>query len=441
MVPPETSSLIKERLETFRRNLLDTSLRNRLINFRSRNKAGKPLEKVIEIWGEDSAELYRILVTEQRSMSFVGKPDPRSPRTSQPTISDDIDDFGDPDSLAELREAAEFELDSFLDGHPNFDQVDLKLNTRETVSALQRKLTKISRDAKVSLEEQGVNVLFLALGMLKWFESDGSQDERQAPLLLVPVLLEKTNAGAYRLKWDAGEIGSNLSLVAKVQVEFGLKLPELQEEPELREFYKAVERAIKTKPRWSVERNTVALALFSYAKYLMYRDLDQAGWPEDGKPEDHDTLGALLDCGFGESEPGIAEDALLDPLRPVEEACEVCDADSSQTLAILEAKSGRTLLIEGPPGTGKSQTITNLIAEAIGAGKKVLFIAEKAAALDVVFRRLKEANLEDACLELHSNKTNKRSFYNELAVRWRSVGLGWRSRQPILLVYRQHATS
>ena len=412
-VPVADPQIVHRRLEEFRRNLLDTSLRNRLINFKTRTKAGKPLEKVIEIHGEDPIELTRILVSEGKAMSFSGRPDPRPAKKAEGQL--EIDDLGDESSPALFHEEAEHEMDAFLaTGEEVVDTTDLKLNTRDTVTSLKRKLTSIYRDAKVAIEEQGVNVLFLALGSLEWYEADSSDEVRSAPLVMLPVTIERTNAGAFRLKWDGGDIGGNLSIAAKIKAEFGIRLPEIPDELDAARYFGEVERSIQAQGRWSVDRTCVALGFFSYAKYLMYRDLDPAGWPEDGKPMDHQTMGALLDAGFDESEPGVAEESFLDPLRPSSDVCEVYDADGSQTLAILEANTGRTMIIEGPPGTGKSQTITNLIAEAVGAGRKVLFVAEKAAALDVVYRRLREANLEDACLELHSNKANKRSFYGEI---------------------------
>ncbi|MGV3618013.1 MAG: DUF3320 domain-containing protein [Fimbriimonas sp.] len=408
-MPEHDSQVVARRLEEFRRNLLDPSLRNRQINFRTRTKAGKPLEKVVEVHGESPTEIYRILAEEGKSMSFVGKPDPRPPKKSSSVPAD-----GEPGPpLAEEEEdLRDEEVD--VAGSGEVDQTDLKLNTLDTVSALQRKLTKIHREAKEAIEEQGVNFLHLSLGSLQWYESEASEEERRAPLLLLPVSLERTNSGSFRLKWDGGDLGGNLSIAAKLKAEFGIRLPELPEEPDVATYLEEVRNAVRGQRRWSVDGGSVALAFFSYAKYLMYRDLDAAGWPEESKPLLHETLGALLDSGFEETEPGIGEEEFLDPLRPTQDICEVYDADGSQTIAILEANTGRSMLIEGPPGTGKSQTITNLIAEFVGAGKKVLFVAEKAAALDVVFRRLRAANLGDACLELHSNKANKGSFYAEL---------------------------
>ena len=404
--------VVARRIEEFRKSLLDTSMRNRLINFRVRTKAGKSLEKVVEVSGANPADVLQRLVVDGKTMSFIGRPDPKQSELNENmlgTLSETIPLFeSNADSADILPNSAD-------EGKQLAEVNDAKLMTREFASVLNRKLTKISRDANLSLEEQGVNVLYLALGMLEWYEDGNSNESRHAPLIMVPVTLERTAHGALRLRWDGGEIGENLSIAAKLRgSEFGLKMPPLSETVEPDSYFQAVSAMIQHKPNWRVNTQAIALAFFSYAKFLMYKDLDPEEWPNGSKPGEHATVGALLDSGFEEHEDGIAEEAFLDPLRVPGDTCEIYDADSSQTLAILEANTGRSMLIEGPPGTGKSQTIANIIAEAVGSGRKVLFIAEKAAALDVVFRRLREAGLGDACLELHSNKTNKRSFYAEL---------------------------
>src|SRR5262249_5200124 len=152
---------------------------------------------------------------------------------------------------------------------------------------------------------------------------------------------------------------------------------------------------------WTVDRGAIVLGFFSFGKFLMYRDLDEETWPEVCKPGGHAVLRALLDHGFTEPASRFSDDETIDPHVALEESFQVLDADSSQTLAILEVNQGRNLVIQGPPGTGKSQTIANLISEAIGHEKTVLFVAEKMAALEVVKQRLDRVGLGDACLELH----------------------------------------
>ena len=173
------------------------------------------------------------------------------------------------------------------------------------------------------------------------------------------------------------------------------------------------------------------LGFFSFGKFLMYHDLDEDRWPPDARPGEHPLLRALLHDGFAaEEEPrdAIEEDAPLDDFLEPSRSNLVVDADSSQTLAVLDVNRGRNLVIQGPPGTGKSQTITNLIAEAIGRGKSVLFVAEKMAALEVVKRRLDAVGLGDACLELHSHKASKKAVLEELR---RTLGLGRPKLGPV----------
>jgi very-short-patch-repair endonuclease/DNA polymerase III delta prime subunit len=377
--------LIRQRLEAARRNLLDTSLRNKLINYRPSKASG------VEVVGEDPVEVYRLLVKEGKSMIFIGKPD--------------------------LQEESLLEKEEGSSKLAPVDTTDNKLNTNETESKLYIRLLKTWRDARSTLEEQGVNTLFLALGMLHWYDSEASQESKKAPLILIPVLIERHRSTRFRISYDGTEVGSNLSLIAILQQQFGIDLPEISEPENLdvAQYFQQVAKAVADQPRWRVDDKAIVLSFFSYAKYLMFKDLGGEAWPEGQKPWMHSVIRALLGDGFeGDGNPGIGEEENIDKYRPVEQAWEVFDADASQLRAILEAKSGRSMIIEGPPGTGKSQTIANLIAEAIAEGKKSLFVSEKRAALEVVWQRLREAGLHEACLELHSSKANKRDFYEQL---------------------------
>lgn len=369
---------VRQRLEAARSNLVDTSLRNKLVNYRTPKASG------VEIVGEDPVEVYRLLVKEGKSMIFTGKPDSHSEENIAITP---------------------------------VDTTDTKLNTNETESKLYTRLLKTWRDAQITLEEQGVNTLFLSLGMLYWYESTRSQEPRKAPLILIPVLIERHRSTRFRISYDGTEVGSNLSLAAILRQQFGINLPEIGEAESLdiAQYFQQIADTVADQQRWHVDDKAIVLSFFSYAKYLMFKDLEGEAWPEGQKPWMHTVMKSLLGDGFEEdNEPTINEEENIDKYRPVEQAHEVFDADASQLLAILESKAGRSMIIEGPPGTGKSQTITNLIAEAIADGKKVLFVSEKRAALEVVWRRLREAGVQEACLELHSSKANKRSFYEQL---------------------------
>ena len=183
-------------------------------------------------------------------------------------------------------------------------------------------------------------------------------------------------------------------------------------------YFEAVNKAIVLKPDWDVITNDIILGLFSFSKFLMYRDLDPANWPDEEAITSKYLIRALMEEGFDESDGLLSEDSPIDSLILPKDMLHIMDSDSSQTLAIHEVRKGKNLVIQGPPGTGKSQTIANIIASAIADGKTVLFVAEKMAALEVVKRRLDQTGVGDACLELHSNKANKRILLEELKRVW-----------------------
>ena len=240
----------------------------------------------------------------------------------------------------------------------------------------------------------------------------------------MPVSLERSNVWErFSLEYTEDDLGENLSLATKMRLEFGVLLPQVssQEDLDVDSYFDTVEEAIQSQKRWSVDRSAVVLSFFSFSKFLMYKDLDEDEWPIGDKPSNHAVMQALLGEGSAAGSPQISEEEQLDRHLAPAEVNQVVNADSSQVLALLDVKNGNNLVIQGPPGTGKSQTITNVIAEAIGHGKTVLFVSEKMAALEVVKRRLDEAGLGDACLELHSHKTNKKSVLQELA---RTLQLG-----------------
>jgi AAA domain len=167
--------------------------------------------------------------------------------------------------------------------------------------------------------------------------------------------------------------------------------------------------------RWEVDREAIGLGFFTFSKFMMWRDVEGNAWP-NGMLLDHGLLNVLLgeDTGFETYPPLAADDEPIDEKIDITKSIHVVDTDSSQAVVIEEAGVGRNLVVQGPPGTGKSQTITNIIAGAAHSGKTVLFVAEKTAALDVVYDRLKKAGLGAICLEMHSRKANKREVVKSL---------------------------
>lgn len=293
---------------------------------------------------------------------------------------------------------------------------DIHLDTLLGPDALAKKLLKIARDARTAEEEQGVNILYLALGFVTWFEDEKSDVRREAPLVLLPVeLVRNQRTSTYDLRIRPDDLITNLPLQQRWQDDFGLALPDLEIDDEWRptDYFDQVEVIVGQRPRWLIDRNAIQLGFFSFSKLLMYRDLDLDAWP-DSNLETHDLVRGLLYEGFGEDMSVFANGECLDSVLPPESIFHVVDADASQAKVIEEARCGKNLVVQGPPGTGKSQTIANIIATAAKEGKSVLFVAEKMAALEVVHDRLVKVGLADICLELHSRNANKRQVLEEL---------------------------
>lgn len=390
-------------LDISRQALLDLSTRNRLLSIPRQRKSAK----IVEIKDELSVEVYRLLIEEEKALSFL--PGREKQKTASSASDEETDDL-----FGELPQPDDDNVDERGIAKRHTDQ---RLQTLLTSEGLQKRLLSMYYDAKTFEEEQGVNILYLAIGMLKWFEDDNSDIERYAPLILVPVSLERGNAAErFKLRWREEECAANLSLQAKMSAEFGLKIPDLPEgdDVDIKKYMETVQAAVSSQKRFEVKENEMVLGFFSFAKFLMYRDLDPANWPENIKLDGHPLVSGLMGEGFPAAEGMIGEDENVDRHLTPADMIHVVDADSSQTLAIEEVRRGRNLVIQGPPGTGKSQTITNIIASAVGEGKKVLFVAEKMAALEVVHRRMENIGLGPLCLELHSHKANKRAVLEEL---------------------------
>lgn len=366
-----------------RAELLDPGLANPMVRLRV------PRARGVEIVDERSAEVWRILVDEGRAMDFL-------PTEERP---------GDP--LAQPTRA----------GVPG-RHVDAHLQTGYGSARLQRRLVNTAHAARTLIEEQGHNALALALGMLHWHHGDV---ELRSPLLLMPAQLERTNARCrYTVRHSEAEIGANLSLAALLRAEHGfeLPLPNVDEDFALDAFFDDFEARLADRPSWRLARDEMVLALFDSKRFLLYRDLDPDGWPAGQAPHAHRVVRAVLGAGFAREAPDTPEiERTAEMAHPVE----VVDADTSQSAALQRVASGTDVVIQGPPGTGKSQTITNLVAQAVARGERVLFVAEKMAALDVVHRRLEMVGLGAACLELHSHKSRKKAVLAELR---RTLDLG-----------------
>lgn len=401
------------KLEETRRRLLDLTRSNRLLNHRDKGL------RTLQICDEIPAHVYDSLVIRDQQMQFLSREE-ASEELAQRLPREEADDApsGDPaEDPLDKPMIPDLGLAPIADGGPANYQVDRYLQTLLVGEKLQTRLVRLAREAASAMEEQGYNILYLTLGMVEWCEAGSQAIVCRAPLVFVPVDLQRKNVQSrHAIHVQDEDIFTNPCLVELCQRQFAFELPVFNADGDLSldAYFQQVEDRIRDMPGWRFLPE-IHLGLFSFAKLLMYRDLDPKVWPADRRLTDHALIRRL--SGFETAEDG--GDGLPDPnrlddvVRP-NDCYQVLDADSSQQAAILAAKRGVSLVIQGPPGTGKSQTITNIIGECLAEGKTVLFVAEKSAALEVVKRRLETVGLGDFVLELHSRKASKRLVHQEL---------------------------
>jgi very-short-patch-repair endonuclease len=391
------TDVVRRGLENIRRRLLDLTNRNKLVSFRH----GKSSLRIVNA---DLDGIYQSLIDEKK-FPFVYVPEPSKEEIAQIGEKPAAKDFAE-----QLGWSTAFDL---VEGVGQSACLPV-LHYQEDFETIIR---KIGTSARTAIEESGANLLHLVFGFLEWRESEDSTQIRQAPLLVVPVWLITPKAQeadrSIRLEYQGEDLTTNLSLVEKMRRDFGIDIPYIEEDETPEKYFKRFSGILEQKRDWRICRQ-VSLALLSFGKLLMYLDLDAERWPDHSPLIQHPRL---LDMFSGSSAEGLSfatefnidEEATKGEVPPL-----ICDADSSQHSALIDAARGKNLVIEGPPGTGKSQTITNLIAASIAKGKRVLFVAEKMAALEVVKRRLDNCGLGDFCLELHSHKTSKLGLLKSL---------------------------
>lgn len=368
--------VVARRLEGWRQRLLDLSRSNRLIHYRIRAASS------VQVVREDASHLADLVLAGKR-LGFDPKPDD-----------------GSFEQGGEIRSG------------------DLRLQTPLDRGRLEKVLVRLSREARASLEEQGFHTLHLAFGMLEYATPEDGRPHR-APLLLVPVELTRRGArGELTLVAADDEPRLNPALCLKLEREIGLPCPAVDEDDETPLYPRVVaafEALAAGRRGWNV-RHEVHLALFSFAKIPLYRDLLDHGERIVAHPiVEAIARGVPIAAPPGVAFPGPGD---VEAACPPAERGEILDADSSQQAALLAARRGFSYVLQGPPGTGKSQTIANLIAEALLRGERVLFVSEKMAALAVVQRRLERCGLGDLVLELHSRMARPKEVVASLGRAW-----------------------
>ena len=363
---------LHHRIETWKKLLLDYGKRNRLINFRESKRSN------VRIISPSYETIFEKIAIREECMSF--------PYSKKVVINEEGDEI----------------FESVIKGD---------FETSKSISELQKTLKVLRYRANTSLEEQGVNILFLTFGLLKWSEKDNTADVLFSPIILVPVKLTiESLVSPYILSSHEDDIVVNPTLQHKLYNDYGIQLSDFDGTLDsISDYLDKCESIVENKG-WTIERS-VHLTNLSFLKINMYKDLER----NEERLASHPIISAIA----GENEPITIPEGLSNydhdkNERPID-VFQVVDADSSQQDAILLSKKGVSFVLQGPPGTGKSQTITNIISEALAEGKKVLFVSEKKAALQVVYKRLSIAGLSDFCFTLHSHKANKKEILRELA--------------------------
>lgn len=281
MADGEATISIRDRLLKERNALLDLSTRNRLLNTPLRTKNNR----AIEIVDEKAEEVFRLL-TSNKALSFV--PGVQLSEADRAELDPDDDVTGGipqpgDDAINERGVASRHS--------------DTRLQTRLTSEGLQKRLFDVWYDAQTLEQEQGVNILYLAIGLLRWFDSETSDVARHAPLVLLPVKLERTSAAdKFKLRWRDEPPSPNLTLQAKMKAEFALTIEDFKDEDEvdLAGYCARIAETVSNNNRWEVLPDAMVLGFFSFSKFLMYRDLDPDNWPADAGIDTREMIGALL---------------------------------------------------------------------------------------------------------------------------------------------------
>ncbi len=388
----------EERLDRWKRSLLDLSKRNRLLNLRSSSTA-------IPIFCPDPARLEDIIAGGKR-IKLITPPERENAA-------------GEPDTaLYHLRTGEDF-AERFATEALERNEIVANVEPK----SLKKGAIELYRKAKADFEEGGTNTLFLALGMLRWRATDDITRSYRAPLIMLPVRLDRRSAKSTPyLRNHEDDPVFNLTLLQMLRQDFQIYLPGLEGElPQddhginVPRIWEIVRSRIRDVEGFEVVEDVV-LSTFSFAKYLMWKDLADRTEKLKISPFVHHIIDTPR-------EPYVGGASFIDPCttdQKIEPSAIMAplNADSSQIVAIHASGKNGDFVLEGPPGTGKSETIGNIIAHNLGLGHRVLFVSEKMAALDVVYRRLNACGLGDFCLELHSAKANKRAVLDQLGAAW-----------------------
>ena len=383
----------QSRIDRWTQKLLDFSARNRLLNIPRTSRQVIPLMCSNVAGLEDQIAANKTI-----------------------TIRSIVDSMGEKtlDDLINNRLAKD-QCNGIINAELSHRRLCVMMSPRE----VHRRLSDLYHDAKTDLEESGVNTLFLSIGVLQWMEpgTGANRKSYRAPILMVPVRLERASMAEgvkmFRLDEDTT---INTTLIEFLRAQFNILLPGLDPLPtddsgvNVSLILQIFRQTIKDMEGWEVFDDAY-VGCFSFGKFVMWKDMTDRVDELKKNPLVNHLIG-----GGGFFDDGIEvfpAEEVSQHIKPGELYCPV-SYDSSQLTAVLYSEIGKSFVLHGPPGTGKSQTITNIIAHNLALGRRVLFVSEKKAALDVVKDRLDRIGLTPFCLELHSNKTEKGKFYEQI---------------------------
>ena len=458
--------ITQKAIKKFRENLLDISNRNNLINLNFNPRSNKVLRIIDEIPNSVFQKLDN-----NAKLKLVSLPpssdEPKDERTPEfkkvleeeklvnesylKSIEDLGEDFNEEslESLKIIRKLKDhvrtklklpkkpskltMSIQDYAKAHgirPNFEvpkssteedkkkHSDNDLQTLFYPEDLERKGRALKKDTERILDEKGTNTLHLSFGCLEWFEAKDTR--RNAPLLLLQVKLTEnstTKGPEYFIESTEGELFTNLPLSKKLLNDFRIKLPEFKENQTIENYFDSIEsEIIKSKPDWKLRRY-ITLAIHTYSKMSMYEELDPKLWEKKGNSLGNQDAIKTLFTGSSSENNGSEIYDVDDKKNYGKVPILIDETDSSQFSAIVDAMNGENLAVQGPPGTGKSTTIANIIASYLYEKKKVLFVAEKKAALDVVYKKLEDKDLDKFVFRLSSTAEKKTSIIEELKKR------------------------
>ncbi|MBR5244384.1 MAG: DUF4011 domain-containing protein, partial [Thermoguttaceae bacterium] len=367
----------KNRVERWKQNLLDLTLRNKLLNCKEK--------QTVSLLPPD-ARLDATLEALSQEKSFLIRP-------AQSVLKDDSPrDFGAVERNKGVDVPQAVLKEGFKKGvlyaKPDLDEAEL-----------QKRLTKIYRDARSSLNEGDVNTLFLVFGVVeRVHERDGKK--YRAPLLLSPVeITQLSKKEGFVIDASDDEARLNVTLFEQMRRDFAKEVRGLDPNAppttaddivDVEKIFQIFRRELLELDGWEL-KNEICLGNFSFQKFVMWSDLNE----HMDELEETPLVNHLIYTPKERFDDGIVEiEANKVDAVAVDEIIAPLSADSSQIAALLNAAAGKNFVLQGPPGTGKSQTIANIIAHCLAEGKSTLFVSEKRAALDVVYRRLCGLGLE-----------------------------------------------